>query len=155
MEYTRITVRNAVKSDLAAIMELLQLKAEFDGYPELLVATSNQLEQDLFSEHQRTHVLLAEVSGAIAGFATYYSIYSTFLAKPGLWLDDLYVKESYRGQGVGRSLMQRLRQIASETGCGRIDWIVAQSNQRGIQFYQKLGATLQERVRLCRLTLDL
>ncbi|MEM1168879.1 MAG: GNAT family N-acetyltransferase [Cyanobacteria bacterium P01_H01_bin.35] len=98
--------------------------------------------------------ILAEVGGKPVGFASYHRIYSTFLAKPGIWLDDLYLKEEYRGQKIGKALITRLYQIAEETGCGRIDWTVNINNSQGINFYEKMGANIIEKVRLCRLEVN-
>ncbi|WP_094678713.1 GNAT family N-acetyltransferase [Hydrocoleum sp. CS-953] len=135
-------------------MELLYLKAEFDGCPESLKATSEQLNKDLFCTNPLTSILLAEVGGQPVGFASYHRIYSTFLAKPGIWLDDLYLKEEYRGQKIGKTLITRLYQIAEKTGCGRIDWTVNINNSQGINFYEKMGANIIEKVRLCRLEIQ-
>jgi GNAT superfamily N-acetyltransferase len=151
---TEIVIRDAVPSDIKTIMELLYLKAEFDGCPEYLKATSEQLKKDLFCPVPLTSILLAEVGGIPVGFASYHRIYSTFLAKPGIWLDDLYLKEEYRGQKIGKALMTRLCQIAEKTGCARIDWTVNINNSHGIQFYEKMGANIIEKVRLCRLEIQ-
>jgi ribosomal protein S18 acetylase RimI-like enzyme len=132
-------------------IELIQLKAEFDGCPESVEATPEKLEADLFGENPLAFVLLAEIDEYPIGFATYHFIYSTFLAKPGIWLDDLYVKIEHRSNKVGQAIMLRLCQIAQEKGCSRIDWTVAVSNERGIKFYQRLGANIVQRARLCRL----
>ncbi|MBD2459844.1 GNAT family N-acetyltransferase [Oscillatoria sp. FACHB-1407] len=147
-----VTIRPANVEDLPAILELLHLKAEFDGCPESLTATPEQLKQDLFGENVLSYVLLAEVNGSPAGFATYHRIYSTFIAKPGIWLDDLYLKPQFRSQGIGRSLILKLCEIAQKMGCGRIDWTVAFGNDPAIAFYKAMGANLMESVRLCRLT---
>ncbi|MEH2175699.1 GNAT family N-acetyltransferase [Nostoc sp.] len=146
-----ILIRDANQSDIPAIMELIYLKAEFDGCPESVEATPQKLEIDLFGEMPLAFVLLAEVDGDTIGLATYHFIYSTFLAKPGIWLDDLYVKAEYRSHGVGQAFMLRLRQIAKEKGCGRIDWTVAVSNERGINFYERIGAKIMNKVKVCRL----
>lgn len=146
-----VVIRAAIATDLATIMQLIHLKAAFDGCPEAVMATADRLKQDLFGQAPRSSVLLVEVAEAVIGFATYHSIYSTFLAKPGLWLDDLFLKPQFRGQGIGTQLMQRLCEIAIETGCERIDWTVAVNNHLGIQFYEKIGAPIQPEVRLCRL----
>jgi GNAT superfamily N-acetyltransferase len=146
-----ILIRDATQRDIPAIMELIYLKAEFDGCPESVEATPQKLEIDLFGEKPLAFVLLAEVDGDTIGLATYHFIYSTFLAKPGIWLDDLYVKAEYRSHRVGQALMLRLRQIAKEKGCGRIDWTVAVSNERGINFYERIGAKIMNKVKVCRL----
>ncbi|WP_231510461.1 GNAT family N-acetyltransferase [Fischerella sp. PCC 9605] len=132
-------------------MKFIHLKAEFDGCPETAKATPQKLEEDFFGDKPLAFILLAEVDGNAVGFATYHFIYSTFLAKPGIWLDDLYVKAEHRNKRVGELLMLRLCQIAQEKGCGRIDWTVAKSNNRGIKFYERMGSKIVERVRLCRL----
>ena len=151
MPQAHTVIRNAQSDDISAIIELLQLKAEFDGCPESVEATAQKLKTDLFGETPLAFVLLAEVNGEPIGFATYHFIYSTFLAKPGIWLDDLYLKSAYRSQGIGQSLIDRLRQIAKATGCGRIDWTVATTNDRGINFYERVGAQVRQDIRLCRL----
>ncbi|MEH2361793.1 GNAT family N-acetyltransferase [Nostoc sp.] len=146
-----ILIRDANQRDIPAIMELIHLKAEFDGCPESVEATPQKLEIDLFGENPLAFVLLAEVDGDAIGLVTYHFIYSTFLAKPGIWLDDLYVKAEHRSHRVGQALMLRLRQIGQEKGCGRIDWTVAVSNERGIKFYERIGAKIINKVKLCRL----
>lgn len=146
-----ILIRYATQEDIPTIMELIYLKAEFDGCPESVEATPQKLEVDLFGENPLAFVLLAEVEGEAIGLATYHFIYSTFLAKPGIWLDDLYVKAEHRNHKIGEALILRLRQIAQEKGCGRIDWTVALSNDRGIKFYERIGAKIRNKVRLCRL----
>jgi ribosomal protein S18 acetylase RimI-like enzyme len=146
-----ILIRDAQQKDMTAITELIHLKAEFDGYPESVEANSKKLEADLFGEKPLAFVLLAEIDKNLVGFATYHFIYSTFLAKPGIWLDDLYIKAEYRGNKVGQALMLHLCQIAKEKGCGRIDWTVAVSNERAIKFYERSGAKIIHSVRLCRL----
>lgn len=146
-----VVIRPATVDDLPTIVELLQLKAEFDGCPDALTATADQLKRDLFGDNVLSYVLLAEVNGFLAGFATYHRIYSTFIAKPGIWLDDLYLRPQFRGQGIGRSLFLKLCEIAQEIGCGRIDWTVDVNNDLAIAFYQKMGANLIETIRLCRL----
>ncbi|MEH1848290.1 MAG: GNAT family N-acetyltransferase [Nostoc sp.] len=132
-------------------MELIHLKAEFDGCPESVEATPQKLEIDLFGEKPLAFVLLAEVDGDIIGLVTYHFIYSTFLAKPVIWLDDLYVKAEHRSHKVGQALMLRLGKIGQEKGCGKIDWTVAVSNERGIKFYERIGAKIINKVKLCRL----
>jgi len=147
------TIRPATVADLDTIFQLLQLKAEFDGCPSSVRATIAQLQQDLFGNPSLVSILLAAVDGEAIGFASYHSIYSTFLAKPGIWLDDLYLKPNFRGQGIGRALMQQLKHIAQAQGCARVDWTVAATNLNGIKFYEVMGANISADLRLCRLNL--
>lgn len=147
----QFSIRDATQTDIPIIMELIHLKAEFDGCPESIKATPNKLEDTLFGENPLAFVLLAEIDENLIGFATYHRIYSTFLAQPGIWLDDLYVKAEHRSNGGGEALIRRLCQIAQEMGCGRIDWTVAATNARAIKFYEKMGAKIMQRIRLCRL----
>lgn len=151
MNGRNISIRDANQRDIPTIMELIHLKAEFDGCPESVEATPQKLEIDLFGEKPLAFVLLAEVDGDIIGLVTYHFIYSTFLAKPVIWLDDLYVKAEHRSHKVGQALMLRLGKIGQEKGCGKIDWTVAVSNERGIKFYERIGAKIINKVKLCRL----
>lgn len=144
-------IRPATPKDIAIIVDLIHQKAAFDGCPGAVTATAEQLNRDLFGEPVLASVLLVEIESEIVGFATYHRIYSTFLAKPGIWLDDLYLQPKFRRQGMGRALMQQLCQIAQASGCERVDWTVAVNNASGMQFYKNLGATANQAVRLCRL----
>lgn len=149
MKGQQFIIREATKNDLPIILELINLKAEFDGCPQSVAATLQKLEATLFCENPIELILLAEIENKIIGFASYHRIYSTFLAQTCLWLDDIYLKPEYRGHGIGRALFKHLCQIAQENNCGRIDWTVAIKNSRGINFYKKLGAKISQEVRLC------
>lgn len=144
-------IRKVKESELNELLSLLKAKAEFDGCPESLRATEANLHEALFSDRPMAHALVAVEDGALVGMATYFSIFSTFIVKPGLWLDDLYVYESYRGRGIGKALIERLCKIADETECGRVDWLVSKHNERGQKFYESIGATISEKARLVRL----
>jgi GNAT superfamily N-acetyltransferase len=145
-------IRHAIESDMSEVMDLLRRKAEFDGCPEAFRATVEALKQAWFSEPRRASALVAEVDGRLVGLATYFPTYSTFLARPGLWLDDLFVAASHRNRGIGRALMSRLARIAEELGCGRIEWTVASGNDRGIAFYEREGAAIHQNTRPVRLS---
>ena len=146
-----IKIRFANINDIPLILAFIQQKAEFDRYPASVEATAEKLKQTLFCEPPLANVLFAEVESTTVGFATFFQTYSTFLARPGIWLDDLYVKPHIRGKGVGAALMNRLFAIAKERDCGRIEWTVAPDNIQGIRFYKKQGAQIRNEVRLCRL----
>ena len=151
MNTTQFSIREAKASDIPLIIDLIHLKAEFDGCPESVEATPQKLEKTLFGEKPLAFVLLAQSDGNPVGFVTYHHIYSTFLAQPGIWLDDLYIKVEYRRRGIGEALIERLCQEAQKIGGGRIDWMVAVDNSSAIQFYEKMGATVKQSVRVCRL----
>lgn len=151
MNHKTISIRNAKHSDIPTILQLIHLKAEFDGCVEFVEATPKKLEDTLFSKNPLAFILLAEIDTQPIGFATYHHIYSTFLAQSGIWLDDLYVKSKYRSHGIGELLIKHLCQIAEERGCGRIDWTVAITNTRAIKFYERMGAKIRQSVRLCRM----
>ncbi|MGB3573012.1 MAG: GNAT family N-acetyltransferase [Phormidesmis sp.] len=157
-------IRTATATDLPDLLGLLQLKAEFDGCPEALKATPEKLKATLFCDRPMAYILLVEtladatsqistsqIPSRSVGFASYHFTYSTFLAQPSLWLDDLFIKDVYRNQALGTHLMRSLCQIAHDHGCGRIDWTVDVNNAAGIRFYQRMGGQLQTHVSLCRL----
>lgn len=151
MHSQNFLIRDTNVSDISTIMELIRLKAEFDGFLDFLEATPKKLEDTLFCEKPLAFVLLVEIDKNPIGFATYHQIYSTFLAQPGIWLDDLYIKPEYRRLGVGEALIKRFCEMTQKIGGGRIDWTVATHNAPAIQFYEKMGAQIIQRVRLCRL----
>jgi GNAT superfamily N-acetyltransferase len=147
-------VRHTSEADLPAVMELLARKAEFDSCRDAFVATEEQFRQAFFSSSTRAQVLLAVIDGQAIGLATYFHNFSTYLARPGIWFDDLYVREGYRSRGVGKALMAELARTAKKLGCGRMEWAVALSNDRAIAFYERHGATVLHRSRGVRLGAD-
>jgi GNAT superfamily N-acetyltransferase len=145
------TVRAVTETDLPSLLALLEAKAEFDGARATLRATLDNLRAELFATRPGAQAIVAVESGAIVAMATYYATFSSFIMKPGIWLDDLYVDERHRGKGIGRELVKWLCELAARSGCGRIDWLVAELNQSGRAFYTGLGATIFESLRLARL----
>lgn len=137
--------------DLSVIIGFIHKKAAFDGVPLALQASAEKLRETLFADPPLAYVSLAEADGKAVGFASYFFTFSTFLACPGIWLDDLYVDADQRSQGVGRALLLFLARLAQSKGCGRIEWTAASSNERGLAFHRKHGATIREGTRLCRL----
>ena len=130
------------------------MKAEFDGCPNSVLATTTTLQRGLFSDSPQAQVLLAELDGAVIGMASFHSHFSTFIAKPGIWLDDLFVRDEHRGKGVGEALMIRLAQICLDSGGGRIEWSTAARNLLGIKFYERIGSVVLQGSRLTRLNED-
>ena len=149
-----VKIREAELADLELFVAFVAQKSEFDGVPHLLKATAHKLKQTLFCDSPLARVLLAEVAGKAVGFAMFYASYSSLLAQPCLWLDDLFVQSHFRGLGVGTALLKSLAQIADSTNCGRIEWTVNTGNAPGISFYQKQGARILEKIRVCRIEGD-
>jgi GNAT superfamily N-acetyltransferase len=146
-----ITTRFAKIEDISTILELIHLKAAFDGFPGSVTATTEALEKGLFSKVPEAKVLFAEADCKVIGMASFHSHYSTFIAKPGIWLDDLFIREGYRSQGAGEALMIRLAQICLESGGARIEWSTAARNTLGIKFYERIGSVIFQGSRLTRL----
>ncbi|MBC6435580.1 GNAT family N-acetyltransferase [Nostoc sp. HG1] len=149
-----VKIREAELADLELIMAFISQKSEFDGARHLLAATADKLQQTLFCQPPLVRVLLAEVAGNAVGFAMFYASYSSLLAQPCLWLDDLFVQAPMRGMGVGTALLKYLAQIAESTNCGRIEWTVNTGNPPGIAFYEKQGARILDNIRVCRIDGD-
>ncbi len=145
------TVRETNRHDVPMILGFIRKKATFDGALHRVEATEERLGEELFGPRPVAFVLFVEVNGEVVGFALYYLTFSSFLARPGIWLDDLYVDESARGQGAGRALLTYLGHLAKQRGYGRVEWVTGVSNEKGLAFYQRNGAQVQERVRVLRL----
>ncbi len=135
-----IAVRAAVVGDIALILALIRELAEYEQLSHEMVADETGLAAQLFGERPRAEVLIAEVDGGAAGFALFFHNFSTFVGKPGLYLEDLFVRPTFRGHGLGKRLMVRLAQIAVERDCGRFEWSVLDWNTPAIDFYRSLGA---------------
>ncbi len=146
-----LILRPAVEGVTALVLRFIGNLAEFDGGSGSVRATEDQIHEALFGDPPLAHVVLAEIDERAVGFASYFFTYSTFLARPGIWLDDLYVDAELRGQGVGRALLAQIARLAKARGCERIEWTVAVANERRIAFYRRNGASLRESYRPCRL----
>jgi GNAT superfamily N-acetyltransferase len=146
-----IKIREATRQDASLILDFIRKKATFDGVPHLVEATEEQLATELFELRPVAFVLFAEIDGRVVGFAIYFLTFSSFLARPGIWLDDLFVEESSRGQGAGKALLSHLGKLADQREYGRIEWVTAAHNAKGLAFYQRNGARVQDTVRVLRL----
>ena len=151
MKKSTVLDRDMQEHELPELLALLKAKAEFDSVANSLVADLPALREALFSRKPMANALVALSAGTIVGMATYYGTFSSFIAKPCFWLDDLYVYEAYRSKGIGRALVKHLSALVYEQGCGRIDWVVATHNDQGKKFYSRLGATVSDTVQLARL----
>jgi GNAT superfamily N-acetyltransferase len=147
-----IRIVPATEADVPLILRLISALGEYERLSHQVVATEAALRETLFGEKPAAEVVIAYVDDVPAGFALWFHNYSTFLAKPGLYLEDLFVVPEWRGQGIGRRLLSHLASVAVERGCGRMEWSVLDWNESAIGFYRKLGATLLEDWRICRLT---
>lgn len=135
-----IAIRPATGDDAPAIFEMLRATAREQGNEHELCVTVDDVRADGFGPSPRFHVLLAEVNGKVAGMALYFFDYSTWSARNGLYLEDLYVHAEYRRLGVARSLMTELKAVARARGCGRMNWVVQRGNAGAMAFYRSLGS---------------
>jgi GNAT superfamily N-acetyltransferase len=147
-----LVIRPAEAADVPAIAELVRGLARFEKLEQDVTMTEDLLAQNLFGPHRYAETLLAEDGSAPVGFALFFHNFSTFLALPGIYLEDLFVVPEHRGRGIGRSLLQRLAQIAVERGCGRLEWSVLDWNRDAIGFYERLGARPNSEWTVYRLT---
>jgi len=149
-----IRIRAARRSDVPLILALIRELAAYERLAHEVVARQDTLAATLFGRKPSAEVLIAEAEGAPAGFALFFHNYSTFLGRPGIFLEDLFVRSEARGHGVGRALLARLAAIVVERGCGRLEWSVLDWNESAIGFYRKLGAAAQSDWTTYRLTGD-
>ncbi len=149
---TNFLIRPATEADLPVILELIKDLATYEREPDAVVATEAGLREVLFGAKPAAEVQLALEGAEAVGFAVYFFNFSTWLGRPGLYLEDLFVRPSDRGKGYGRALLERLAQIAHERGCGRMEWAVLDWNEPAIQFYKKLGAKPMHEWTVFRLT---
>jgi len=149
-----LTIRTAGIDNVALILQLIRELALYERAPNDVVATEEGLRDVLFGDSPSAHVLLALEGDDAVGFAVYFFNFSTWLGRPGLYLEDLFVRPEKRGKGYGRALLQRLAQTAQERGCGRMEWAVLDWNDPAIQFYRKLGAEPMNEWTVFRLTQD-
>jgi GNAT superfamily N-acetyltransferase len=138
MGQNEIRIEDATEHDAPLILRFIQGLAEYERLP--VVADEDSVRDMIRNPEPRTHVLIAYCDSQPAGFAVWFHNYSTFVSRPGLYLEDLFVFPEWRGRGVGRRLLSYLADIALSRGCGRMEWSVLNWNEPAIAFYQKLGA---------------
>jgi GNAT superfamily N-acetyltransferase len=147
-----LQIRFAERSDVAVIAELIRGLARFEKLEHEVTMTEERLTSSLFGPRPYAETLLAEEEGEAVGFALFFHNYSTFLGKPGIYLEDLFVVPEQRGSGIGRALLERLARIAVERDCGRLEWAVLDWNRDAIAFYERLGAKPNSEWTVYRLT---
>ncbi len=147
-------LRTACPTDTWAIFQLIQALAHYEKLDHLVTGTRDQLHEHLFGSNPVAEVILAEVPDQAdpVGMALFFRSFSTFLTRPGLYLEDLYVQPDYRGYGIGKALLIKVAQITVERGYGRLEWSVLDWNEPAIQFYQRMGATLMKEWMMNRVT---
>ena len=151
---TAFTLRAAEPRDLPQLVRLIGALAEYEHLAHLLRATPEALGTQLFGPRPAAEAMVAEVDGAVVGFALWFTSFSTFLCRPGIWLEDLFVLPEHRGRGLGKTMLRRLAALAVERGCGRFEWSVLDWNAPAIRFYEAMGAALLPDWRICRVTGD-
>src|SRR5258707_13201062 len=145
-------IRKATEQDVPIILELIRGLAEYERLAGQVTATEQQIRETLFGARPAAEVLLLAMENEAVGFAVFFTSYSTFLAKPGIYLEDLFVKPHARGRGAGKALLTRLAQLAVERGCGPVEWPVVDWNEPSIRFYESLGAIAMNEWTVYRLT---
>ncbi len=149
---SKFEIRDATEKDLPLILALIRELAEYERLSQEVTATEDGLREWLFGEHPMAEVLIGETDGQPAAFALFFHNFSTFLGKPGIYLEDLYVRPEFRGKGLGKAMLARLARLARERSCGRLEWWVLDWNEPSIGFYRKLGAVPMDDWTVYRLT---
>jgi GNAT superfamily N-acetyltransferase len=149
---SQLTIRSATAADVSTVLGFIRDLAEYEKLSAHVVASEDDLRRWLFGDDAVAEVLLAIAGESAVGFALFFRNFSTFLGKPGLYLEDLFVRESARGRGIGKALLAHLAALAVARGYGRVEWAVLDWNQPAIDFYRSLGATMMDDWRICRLT---
>jgi len=151
-------IRPAAPADCTTLFRLISDLAEYEKLTHLVEATPQKLEQALFGAQPQAEAVLVEAhtpdGTRPVGFALFFHNFSTFLAKPGLYLEDLFVEPAWRGHGLGKALLRHLAELAVERGCGRFEWSVLDWNTPSIDFYKAMGADVMPDWRICRVTGD-
>jgi len=154
MKKENFTIRGATVADVPVILELIRALATYERAPNEVTATEQGLTEVLFGQKPAAEVLLAFENETAVGFAVFFHNFSTWLGRPGLYLEDLFVGPEHRGKGYGRALLIHLAKIARDRGCGRMEWAVLDWNEPAIEFYRKLGAKPLDEWTVFRLTRD-
>ncbi|MGA9855051.1 MAG: GNAT family N-acetyltransferase [Gammaproteobacteria bacterium] len=145
-------IRSATPKDVATTLKLIHELAEYEKLAHEVVATERDIQAALFGKQPTAECLIAELGSTVVGFALFFHNFSTFLGKPGLYLEDLFIKPEFRGQGFGRKMLAHLANLAVQRGCGRFEWAVLDWNAPAIRFYESLGANIMHTWKINRLT---
>ncbi len=151
---SKIKIRPSTEADIPLIHSLIKEIAEYEKLSNEVVATEEKVRQTLFGEKSYAEVIIAEYENEPVGQALFFHNYSTFLAQPGIYLEDLFVRPNFRGKGIGKELLKSLVKIAKQRNCGRVEWVVLNWNEPAINFYKSLGAVPMNEWTTYRLTSD-
>jgi GNAT superfamily N-acetyltransferase len=149
---SEVILRPAVRADAAVLFDLIKALAEYEKLSHAVTGSVADLEKHLFGPRPFAEAILAELDGQAVGWALFFYNYSTFLTKPGIYLEDLFVLPEFRGRGIGKSLIVYLAQLAVDRDCGRLEWSVLDWNELAIGFYKRMGADVLPDWRICRVT---
>jgi len=149
---SELIVRSATPADVPNLFDLIKALAEYEKLSHAVTGDVASLESHLFGSHPYAEAIVAELAGEIVGFALFFPNYSTFLTKPGIYLEDLFVLPEYRGKGIGQALLTHLAKLAVDRDCGRLEWSVLDWNEPAIAFYRRMGASVLPDWRICRVT---
>jgi GNAT superfamily N-acetyltransferase len=149
-----LQIHPATEADIPQILAFIRGLAEYEKLAHQCIATEESLRKTLFGPRPYADVIIARLDGKPVGFALFFHNYSTFLARPGIYLEDIFVLPEHRGAGVGKALLKRVAQIAKERDCGRLEWSVLDWNEPSIEFYKRLGAAVLPDWRICRMTAE-
>jgi GNAT superfamily N-acetyltransferase len=147
-------VRSAAPADVPTLFKLIQALAEYEKLSHAVTGSPELLKEHLFGERPFAEAIVAEYGGEVVGFGLFFHNYSTFLTRPGIYLEDLFVLPEYRGRGIGKKLITYLAGLAVERNCGRLEWSVLDWNSPAIAFYKGIGAQILDEWRICRVTGD-
>jgi GNAT superfamily N-acetyltransferase len=136
-----LSITSASEQDVPRILTFIRALAEYERLADAVVATEEGLRRSLFGPRPYAECVIARLNGEPAGFALFFHNFSTFLAQPGIYLEDLFVNPEFRGRGVGRALLRHLARLTRERNCGRLEWSVLDWNESAIGFYKSIGAT--------------
>ncbi len=150
----KLIIRFAEEKDIPAIYSFIKEIADFEKLSHEVEATEEGLRKYLFGERKYAEVLIAHYENEPAGHALFFHNFSTFVGKPGIYLEDLYVRQHLRGKGIGKALLLSLIKLAGERNCGRVEWAVLNWNKHAIDFYKSLGAVKMKEWKIFRLTED-
>jgi len=145
-------IREAVSDDSALILSFIRDLAAYEKLSNEVVATESLLRENLFGERRTAEVLIGEYQGTPAAFALFFHNFSTFLGRPGIYLEDLFVKQAFRGKGLGRCMLAYLAHLAKQRGCGRLEWWVLDWNTPAIEFYESMQAVPMDDWTVYRIT---